>query len=130
MTDQKGAGNMQSQDLIQVEGMRKRYGPVTDVDGVSFQVHAGEIFGMVGPNGSGKTTIIECMEGLRQPDEVTLRVLGFDPLRQAITLREWTGVQLQSSSLPMIHIFAKPGVSDRTAVVTIAMQRGILSLEK
>jgi ABC-2 type transport system ATP-binding protein len=121
---------MQYQVVIQVEGVRKHYGPVAAVDGVSFQVHAGEIFGMVGSNGSGKTTIIECMEELRQPDEGTLRVLGFDPLRQAITLREWTGVQLQSSGLPMIHIFAKPGVSDRTATVTTAMQRGILSLEK
>jgi ABC-2 type transport system ATP-binding protein len=121
---------MQYQVVIQVEGVRKRYGPVAAEDGVSFQVHAGEIFGMVGPNGSGKTTTIECIEGLRQPDEGLVRVLGLDPLRQAITLRERTGVPLQSSSLPMIHIFAKPGVSDRTAVVTIAMQRGILSLEK
>jgi ABC-2 type transport system ATP-binding protein len=91
---------MQSQDVILVEGMHKRYGPVAAVDGVSFQVHACEIFGMVGPNGSGKTTTIECIEGLRKPDEGTVHVLGLDPLREAHPLRERTGIQLQSSSLP------------------------------
>jgi len=91
---------MQSQDVIEVEGLRKRYGPVAAVDGISFRVHAGEIFGMVGPNGSGKTTSIECIEGLRQKDEGAVRVLGLDPLRDACMLRERTGIQLQSSSLP------------------------------
>jgi ABC-2 type transport system ATP-binding protein len=91
---------MQSQDVIKVEGMSKRYGSVVAVDGVSFQVHAGEIFGMVGPNGSGKTTTIECIEGLREPDEGVVRVLGLDPLREAVSLRERTGIQLQSSNLP------------------------------
>ena len=61
MTDDKKA--------IIADGLRKHYGDVTAIDGVSFQVEQGEIFGMVGPNGSGKTTTIECIEGLRQPDE-------------------------------------------------------------
>ena len=91
---------MQSQDVIEVEGLRKRYGPVAAVDGVSFQVHLGEIFGMVGPNGSGKTTTIECIEGLRLPDEGAIRVLGLDPWQDACRLRERTGIQLQSSNLP------------------------------
>ena len=49
-------------------GLRKRYESVKAVDGVSFQVEAGEIFGIVGPNGSGATTTTECKKGLRQPD--------------------------------------------------------------
>jgi len=73
---------------------------VVAVDGVSFQVPAGEIFGMVGPNGSGKTTTIECIEGLRRPDEGTVSVLGLDPWQDTYQLRERTGIQLQSSSLP------------------------------
>ena len=91
---------MQYQDVITVEGLRKRYKAVTAVDGVSFQVQAGEIFGMVGPNGSGKTTTIECIQDLRQPDEGRLQVLGLDPHQDVYALRQRIGSQLQSSSLP------------------------------
>lgn len=85
---------------INVEGLRKSYGNVTAVDGLSFQVEEGEIFGLVGPNGSGKTTTIECIEGLRKPDEGRVRVLGMDPNQDIYALRERTGVQLQTASLP------------------------------
>jgi len=91
---------MLEQDVIIVEGLRKHYGNVKAVDDVSFHVQMGEIFGMVGPNGSGKTTTIECIEGLRIPDEGSLRVMGLDPQREVYELRERTGVQLQSSNLP------------------------------
>jgi len=91
---------MQEQDVITVEGLRKSYGPVKAVDGVTFQVRRGEIFGMVGPNGSGKTTTIECIEGLRRSDEGRLQVLGLDPQKDYYALRERTGVQLQSANLP------------------------------
>jgi len=91
---------MQEQDVITVEGLRKTYGAVKAVDGVTFKVRRGEIFGMVGPNGSGKTTTIECIEGLRCPDEGSLRVLGLDPQEDYYALRERTGVQLQSANLP------------------------------
>lgn len=87
-------------DVIIVKGLRKQYGSVTAVDGISFGVQTGEIFGMVGPNGSGKTTTIECIEGLRQPDEGSISVLGLDPRRDVYQLKERIGVQLQSSSLP------------------------------
>jgi len=88
------------QDVITVEGLRKCYGSVKAVDNVTFQVRKNEIFGMVGPNGSGKTTTIECIEGLRHPDEGRLIVLGLDPNSDIYELRERTGVQLQSSNLP------------------------------
>jgi ABC-2 type transport system ATP-binding protein len=91
---------LQKQDVIKVEGLRKYYGPVKAVDSVTFQVRTNEIFGIVGPNGSGKTTTIECIEGLRHPDEGRLSVLGLDPQRDIYELRERTGVQLQSSNLP------------------------------
>jgi ABC-2 type transport system ATP-binding protein len=92
---------MSDQDkAIEVIGLRKRYGEVTAVDGISFQVVHGEIFGMVGPNGSGKTTTIECIEGLREPDEGQISVLGLDPWRDVYELRERTGIQLQSANLP------------------------------
>ena len=91
---------IQQQDVITVEGLRKCYGSVKAVDRVTFQVRKNEIFGMVGPNGSGKTTTIECIEGLRHPDEGRLSVLGLNPQRDIYELRERIGVQLQSSNLP------------------------------
>ena len=85
---------------IEVTGLRKSYGSVRAVDGVAFDVHEGEILGMVGPNGAGKTTTIECIEGLRRPDEGTVRALGLDPQREGYELRERIGVQLQQAALP------------------------------
>jgi len=88
------------QAAIRVDGLRKSYKSVIAVDDLSFQVEAGEIFGMVGPNGSGKTTTIECIEGLRQPDEGQISVLGMDPVKDIYELRERTGIQLQAANLP------------------------------
>jgi ABC-2 type transport system ATP-binding protein len=88
-----------SSAVIQVEQLRKTYGSLVAVEDISFEVHAGEIFGMVGPNGAGKTTTIECMEGMRQADSGTLRILGLDPVRQERKLRLRIGVQLQQSAI-------------------------------
>ncbi len=86
--------------IVQVEQMSKRYGEVQAVVDLSFDVYAGEIFGMVGPNGAGKTTSIECLEGLRHADGGRLSVLGFDPWREQPKMVERIGVQLQESNLP------------------------------
>jgi ABC-2 type transport system ATP-binding protein len=86
--------------IVQVEGLRKVYGATVAVEDISFEIHAGEIFGMVGPNGAGKTTTIECLEGLRKPDQGIIGVLGLDPQRDGHTLKECTGMQLQQSNLP------------------------------
>jgi ABC-2 type transport system ATP-binding protein len=86
--------------VVSVEGLRKRYRATVAVDGVSFEVAAGEIFGIIGPNGSGKTTTVECMQGLRATDAGTVRVLGLDPTRNGTELRRRIGCQLQDSALP------------------------------
>jgi ABC-2 type transport system ATP-binding protein len=86
--------------VIDVQGLRKTYGALVAVDGISFQVEAGEIFGIVGPNGAGKTTTVECLEAQRKPDGGTIRVLGLDPQRDGQQLRQRIGVQLQEASLP------------------------------
>jgi ABC-2 type transport system ATP-binding protein len=88
------------EEAIRVNGLHKQYGAVRAVDGVTFQVHQGEIFGMVGPNGAGKTTTIECIEGLRRPDQGAVQVLGLDPQGDGYGLRERIGVQLQEAALP------------------------------
>ena len=54
--------------VISARDLRKHYGPIQAVDGVTFDVREGEIFGLLGPNGAGKTTTIEILEGLRRPD--------------------------------------------------------------
>ncbi|MEV7550953.1 ABC transporter ATP-binding protein [Amycolatopsis sp. NPDC089917] len=86
--------------IIEVDGLVKRYGDHTAVDGVGFSVERGEIFGILGPNGAGKTTTVECVEGLRVPDGGTIRVCGLDPRRETGELRQLLGAQLQESELP------------------------------
>jgi ABC-2 type transport system ATP-binding protein len=87
-------------EVISVRGLRKRYGAMVALDGVSLSIDRGEVFGIVGPNGAGKTTLVECLVGLRRPDSGEMRVLGLDPIRQARMLHERIGVQLQESALP------------------------------
>jgi ABC-2 type transport system ATP-binding protein len=86
--------------VITARGLRKSYGDLVAVHDVSFSVERGEIFGIIGPNGSGKTTTVECLQGLRVADGGELDVLGLDPMRQADALRRRIGSQLQESALP------------------------------
>jgi ABC-2 type transport system ATP-binding protein len=88
----------QESGVIVVDGLRKRYGSMIAVDGVSFQVRQSEIFGIVGPNGAGKTTTLEMIEGLRKPDSGTIRVLGHDVNTSPRAVKERIGVQLQASA--------------------------------
>ncbi|HEY7470569.1 MAG TPA: ABC transporter ATP-binding protein [Acidimicrobiia bacterium] len=85
---------------VEVSHLVKRYGDFTAVRDISFQVEEGEIFGILGPNGSGKTTTVESLQGLRGIDGGEVRVLGFDPSTQAAELRRHIGSQLQESALP------------------------------
>jgi ABC-2 type transport system ATP-binding protein len=86
--------------VIEIQDLHKAYESITAVDGISFQVKEGEIFGMVGPNGVGKTTTIECIEGMRRPDGGYVKLFGVDPWKEHLTIAERIGIQLQESSLP------------------------------
>jgi ABC-2 type transport system ATP-binding protein len=85
---------------IEVERLRKRYGAKVAVDDVSFTVAEGEIFGLLGRNGAGKSSTVDCVAGLRAPDHGRIRVAGLDPRRDRRELRHLLGVQLQESALP------------------------------
>jgi ABC-2 type transport system ATP-binding protein len=85
--------------VITVSRIRKSYGQTVAVDDVSFDVHQGEIFGLIGPNGAGKTTTMECVEGLREPERGSISVLSLNPVRDARTLQNRVGVQLQQAQL-------------------------------
>jgi ABC-2 type transport system ATP-binding protein len=83
---------------IVVKGLQKAYGAVKAVDGVSFEVEAGEFFGILGPNGAGKTTTLEIVEGLRKADSGEVRLFGASPWPRNPALLPRIGVQLQASS--------------------------------
>jgi ABC-2 type transport system ATP-binding protein len=80
---------------IEVRDLRKAYGEVEAVRGVSFEVAGGEVFCLLGPNGAGKTTIVEILEGYRTRTGGDARVLGMDPARGQRELRERVGIVLQ-----------------------------------
>lgn len=86
--------------VIEVKGLRKKYGNFEAVRGIDFTVHRGEIFGIVGPNGAGKTTTVECLEGLRDISSGEVNILGLHPTRDAKNLKQRIGIQLQESILP------------------------------
>ncbi|WP_027345577.1 ABC transporter ATP-binding protein [Hamadaea tsunoensis] len=86
------------QPAIEVGELRKWYGDIHAVDGVSFSVQPGEFFGILGPNGAGKTTTLEMVEGLREPDSGTVRLFGESPWPRNPKLLPRIGVQLQASA--------------------------------
>jgi len=84
-------------DIVQVGNLKKRYGRVEAVGGVSFGVASGEIFGILGPNGAGKTTTLEIIEGLRTADSGTVVVAGIDVRRDPRGVKSVIGVQFQEA---------------------------------
>src|SRR3954454_16741697 len=87
-------------DALEIDGLVKRYGDRTVVDGLCLTAARGAVTAVLGPNGAGKTTTIECCEGLRRPDAGAVRVLGLDPDRDGALLRPRVGVLLQDGGLP------------------------------
>jgi ABC-2 type transport system ATP-binding protein len=88
-----------TESVIRVTDLKRSYGSVRAVDGVSFEVAKGEVFGLLGPNGAGKTTTVEMLEGLTKPDSGRAEVLGFDATKDAMAIKERIGVQLQTAAL-------------------------------
>ena len=82
-----------------VRELHKRYGDVQAAQGVSFEIQDGEIFGLLGPNGSGKTTTLECVIGLREPDAGNIEVCGMDARRRPHAVKEKIGAVLQTIAL-------------------------------
>src|SRR5271154_1770283 len=89
-----------SEPVIRVEDLHKSYGTVEALRGVSFEVHAGEVFGLLGPNGAGKTSTIEILEGLRAQDRGNVSVAGLDPQTAGPQFKQQVGAVLQSTALP------------------------------
>jgi len=77
--------------MIEAHGLTKRYGNFTAVDNLDLVVRRGEVYGLLGPNGSGKTTTILMLLGLTEPTAGTVRVVGFDPARQPLSVKSRAG---------------------------------------
>jgi ABC-2 type transport system ATP-binding protein len=84
---------------IEVQGLTKRFGSFVAVDGVSFAVRPGEVYGWLGPNGAGKTTTIRMLLGLLKPSGGQARVLGYDPARQTKAMQARVGYMSQLFTL-------------------------------
>src|SRR5881227_2874969 len=88
-----GLGTTAQGFAIVVDGLRKRYGSLVAVDGISFRVKEREIFGLLGPNGAGKTTTVEILEGLRNADEGQVFVSSIDVRKDPQKVKSVIGVQ-------------------------------------
>ncbi|MGH3100778.1 MAG: ABC transporter ATP-binding protein [Thermoleophilia bacterium] len=111
---------------IEVSDLRKTYGSVEAVRGLTFDVRRGEVYGLLGPNGAGKTTTVEILEGYRRRSGGQVSVLGVDPERRDRQLQERVGIVLQSCGFyPRVTVreavehFSKAYVHPRDAGETI-----------
>jgi ABC-2 type transport system ATP-binding protein len=100
-----------------VQNLRKRYGAVAAVDGVTFDVQPGEVFGLLGPNGAGKTTTVECVIGLREPDSGDVTVAGIDRRAHPADVKRRIGAALQTTAL-------QDAITTREAVALFAALYG------
>ncbi|MBI5808796.1 MAG: ABC transporter ATP-binding protein [Ignavibacteriales bacterium] len=85
--------------IIKIKELRKSYGSILAVDGVSYEVNRGEMFGLVGPDGAGKTTTMRMLVGLLNPDAGNAEVLGYDLLTQKNLIKDEIGYLSQRFSL-------------------------------
>lgn len=85
------------QEIIKVEQLSKSYGNLLAVDNISLSVKCGTVFGLLGANGAGKSTTIECILGTRKADSGTVSILGYNPRKERRRLFQNVGVQFQES---------------------------------
>ncbi|RKP55625.1 ABC transporter ATP-binding protein [Cohnella endophytica] len=85
--------------LLEARNLKKSFGTVKAVDGISFSVEAGEVFTIIGPNGAGKTTTLEMVEGLQPPDGGSISIAGLTWDKDAFAIKLMIGVQPQSGAM-------------------------------
>jgi len=111
--------NKSAEKALEVRGLKKSYGKLEAVKGIDLEVGRGEIFGLLGHNGAGKSTTIECVLGTRMPDAGVISVLGMDPAKDRKKLFSRIGVQFQQSAFQ-----DKIRVAEACAVAAALYERG------
>jgi ABC-2 type transport system ATP-binding protein len=115
------------ESVVRIENLTHRYNERTALERVSFEVQAGEVFGLLGPNGGGKTTLFRILSTQLAPQQGTARVFGFDVVREAREVRRRIGVVFQAQSVDgkltvaenlrhQGHLYGLSGVSLRARV--------------
>jgi ABC-2 type transport system ATP-binding protein len=117
---------------LRVSSLRKSYRDVVAVNGIALDVRSAECFGLLGPNGAGKTTTIEICEGLTEPDDGSVEVLGLHWASDAPALRQRLGIQLQdtqlsdkltvSETLTLFRSFYKQGPDPGDLIALVQLQ--------
>ena len=115
---------MHSSVSVSVEGLVRRYGKVTAVDGLDLEVREGECFGLLGPNGAGKTTTIEVIVGLLSPSSGEVRVLGRRWGEDDAGLRSRIGVALQETRFADRLTVREVGLEEKGAAWTSKLSGG------
>ena len=82
---------MEGEIIIEAEGLTKKYGTQIAVNSLALQIREGEVFGFLGPNGAGKTTTLLMFLGLTEPTSGKVRIVGFDPTREPLRVKEKVG---------------------------------------
>ncbi len=84
---------------VEIRDLTKTYGMIRAIDGLTLNINQGEIFGLLGPNGSGKTTTMKIISGILKPDSGHIRVLGFDPVQEPILVKNRIGYVPETPTL-------------------------------
>lgn len=87
------------ENVIEVDSLIHRFGERTALDNLSYSVKAGEVFALLGPNGAGKTTTIRLLNGLYTPSSGDIQVLGKNPVKNGVEIRQQTGVLTETNAL-------------------------------
>lgn len=121
--------------VIKVKGLKKYFGKVKAVDGVSFEVKKGEILGFLGPNGAGKTTTIRCLLDFLRPDNGTISILGFDAQEGSVEIKKKVGylpgnVRLYDKWTGEEHINFIESIAGKSDMARVYAKRLDLDLSK
>ena len=109
-----------STNIVQIENLVKRYGDLVALDHLNLSISEGEIFGLLGPNGSGKTTAINCMLSLLKYDKGSIHIFGEEMRPDNYKVKQQIGIVLQN-----VAVFDEHIISQKNIFSIVAMKRRV-----